>query len=86
MTTTNSSLGIFYGFGDGNFSLPKIYPTGLHSWPFMIATGDFNNDGRIDLVMNYFRQGSIGVFIQESSEPFDSAAFFLRAINLIPIR
>lgn len=42
----------------------------------MIATDDFNNDGRIDLAVSYWNQDSIGVFIQKSSEPFGSAAIF----------
>ena len=73
---TNSSLAIFYGLGDGNFTLPKIYPTGFNSLPYMVATGDFNNDGKVDLAMNYWNQDSIGVFIQVSSEPFGSSALF----------
>ena len=70
----NSSIGILYGFGDGNFTLPKIYPTGLNSWPYMIATGDFNDDGRVDLAINYLNQDRIGVFIQAGNEPFGSSS------------
>ena len=70
----DSSFAILYGFGDGNFTLPKIYPTGLNSQPFMLATGDFNSDGRVDLAINYFNQDRIGVFIQVSSEPFGSSS------------
>jgi hypothetical protein len=69
----NSSIGIFYGFGDGNFTLPKIYSTGLNSKPSVIATGDFNNDSKVDLAVSYYNQDSIGVFIQINSEPFASS-------------
>jgi predicted nucleotidyltransferase len=72
----NSSIGIFYGFGDGNFTLPKIYSTGLNSQPYVIATGDFNNDSKVDLAINYFNQDIIGVFIQVKSESFASSTLF----------
>lgn len=42
---------IFYGFEDGNFTLPKFSPTGLSSQPFMTATDDLNNDGMLDITI-----------------------------------
>jgi hypothetical protein len=72
----NSSIAIFYGFGDGNFTLPTIYSTGLNSRPYSIATADFNNDGKMDLAVNYWNEDSIGVFLQMKSEPFASYALF----------
>ena len=72
----NNHIFIFYGFGDGNFTLPKYYPTGLSSVPSKIATGDFNNDGKVDLATCYTDRGRIALFIQEGSEPFGSPAQF----------
>jgi hypothetical protein len=72
----DSSFAIFYGFGDGNFTLAMIYPTGLNTQPYTIAAGDFNNDGRLDLAVNYYNEDAIGVFIQLGSEPFGSSALF----------
>jgi hypothetical protein len=72
----NSSIGIFYGFGDGNFTLPTIYSTGFDSRPYSIAIGDFNNDERLDLAVNYWNEDSIGVFIQVKNEPFASSTLF----------
>lgn len=71
-----SRIGIFYGFGDGNFTLPKTYFTDLETAPAMMATGDFNNDSKVDIVVSYFNRGSIGVFIQSGSELFATAALF----------
>lgn len=75
-STLNSYIRILYGFGDGNFTFPKLYSTGLSSRPTMIATGDFNNDGKVDLATSDYSQGGIGIFIQEGSEPFGLSAQF----------
>ena len=72
----DSSIAIFYGFGDGNFTLPTIYSTGLNSRPYSIATADFNNDKKVDLAVTYWNKDSIGVFIQVNSEPFASSESF----------
>ena len=76
MNQSNSSFGIFYGVGDGNFTLPYIYSTGLNSIPGVMAIGDFNNDSKGDIAVIYWNQDSIGVFIQVNSEPFGPSAFF----------
>ncbi len=72
----NSSIGIYYGFGNGNFTLPKIYSTGLNTLPSSIATGDFNNDSKVDLAITYFVRQSIGIMLQLKNEPFASSAIF----------
>ena len=72
----NNSLAIFYGYGDGNFTLPKIYPTGISSYPKSIATNDFNGDNKIDVALSYLNYGSIGILLQLKSEPFASAVIF----------
>jgi hypothetical protein len=72
----NSSIGIFYGFGNGNFTLPKIYSTGLNSFPSSIAIADLNNDSRADFVITYYNQASIGIMLQLGTEPFASSALF----------
>ena len=72
----NGSIGIFYGYGDGNFTLPKLYLTGFNSNPYMMVTGDFNNDSKVDLAVTCTNQNSIRVFIQADSEPFGSSSLF----------
>lgn len=45
----NPSISILLGNGDGSFQLPKTMPvTGV---PSALATGDFNHDGKLDLVV-----------------------------------
>ncbi len=41
-------VSIFLSNGDGSFQNPNFYPAG--SGPIKVATGDFNGDGKLDLV------------------------------------
>jgi hypothetical protein len=44
-----STVSIFLGNGDGTFQQPKNFDAGL--WPDALALGDFNGDGKLDLVV-----------------------------------
>jgi hypothetical protein len=41
---------VLYGNGDGTFRIGPFYPTAGKNDNFYVATGDFNNDGKPDLV------------------------------------
>ena len=73
---SNSSIGILYGYGDGHFTLPKIDSTGSTTQTRSISTGDFDNDGRIDLAMTLYFRGAIGIMLQRKVDPFGSAKLF----------
>jgi hypothetical protein len=45
---SDSNVGILLGKGDGSFELPKTFTTDDN--PFTLALGDFNGDGKADLV------------------------------------
>ncbi len=44
----NGNIGVIYGLGNGKFTIPTIYSTGLNSQPTSIVICDFNNDHRAD--------------------------------------
>ncbi|CAF2871850.1 unnamed protein product [Rotaria sp. Silwood2] len=46
-----SSIGIFYGYGNGNFSVMTNYSTGIGSSPYSIAVADLDKDNRLDIVV-----------------------------------
>lgn len=72
----NTNVAIYYGLGDGNFTLSTIHPTGFASRLTMMAVGDFNNDSKVDLAITNWDENSIGVFIQANIEPFGPSAQF----------
>ena len=72
----DTSVAIYYGLGDGNFTLSNIHPTGFASRLTMMAVGDFNNDSKLDLAITNWSENSIGVFIQASIEPFGPSVQF----------
>jgi hypothetical protein len=45
---TNSDIGVLYGDGAGNFSVPTQISAGY--LPYDIAVADFNHDGKLDIV------------------------------------
>jgi len=47
--TSNDSVTIFLGKGDGTFETPAVYPVG--TGPVAVAIGDFNHDGKPDLAI-----------------------------------
>jgi uncharacterized protein (TIGR03437 family) len=57
-------IAILLGHGDGTFGTPSSIAAG--SFPFYLATGDFNSDGKLDLAVTYLSatgSGSVGVLV-----------------------
>jgi len=50
---TNGKLWIALGKGDGTFKKPVSYPIENGIYGFSFATGDFNSDGKTDVVVSY---------------------------------
>lgn len=49
MTCRGSTVGVLLGHGDGTFGAPQTYGTGFD--PESVAVGDFNADGKLDMVV-----------------------------------
>ena len=58
-----SSLGLFFGQGDGTFLASMDYPLGSGSMPLGVALGDLDGDGRLDLVVSDNAKNSVLVFL-----------------------
>jgi hypothetical protein len=76
MSDGAGNIAVLYGFGNGNFMIPKIYSTGLNSQPTSIVICDFNNDSRADLAISYSNKDSIGIMLRYKSEPFAAQTTF----------
>ncbi|CAF1558042.1 unnamed protein product [Rotaria magnacalcarata] len=58
-----SNVAVFLGYGNGSFSLPGIYSTGVGSQPFTVAVGDLNGDKRLDIVVTNYGTSTIGALL-----------------------
>lgn len=45
----NNTISVFFGTGDGTFTMHQVYSTGDRTCPWGITTGDFNTDTFPDL-------------------------------------
>lgn len=57
-----NNIMVFIGRGDGRFDQGTAYSTGDGSSPDDVAIGDFNEDGRLDIVSANYLTESIGFF------------------------
>ncbi|CAF0853554.1 unnamed protein product [Adineta steineri] len=58
----SGQMGVLLAQGNGTFSDVVIYSIDSNAGPTSIATGDFNNDNRLDIVVSNFLLGSISLF------------------------
>jgi hypothetical protein len=72
----NSNKDVFYGYGDGNFTILKTYSTGWSSNPTSVVVCDFNNDNRSDFAIAYQNKDSIDIMLRLKSEPFATPIIF----------
>ena len=64
------SFSVFLGNTDGNFTLKDTYNTGVLSFPRTGAVGDFNLNGKLDLVITNSGQHSIMIYFGDGNGSF----------------
>ena len=70
------TVGILLGDGSGGFSAAAAFATGSQGgldWPQAIATGDFNNDGKTDLVVSNSGTSTVGILLGDGAGTFGPA-------------
>jgi len=80
----NGHISVFFGYGNGNFTLMTSYSTGWNSDPRMIGVCDFNHDNLLDLAINYQNIDTIGIRLQQKNEPFGPMILFSTGNNSHP--
>ncbi|CAF4242680.1 unnamed protein product, partial [Rotaria sordida] len=58
-----SSISIFLGYQNGNFTTQVTYSTGYQSWPYSITVGDFNRDNQLDIATCNFNMNDVSIFL-----------------------
>ncbi len=82
-TCSTGSVGVLLGIGDGTFQAAVRYST-VDNDAFTIATGDFNGDGKLDLVVGNTNcddvtgclRGSLAVLLGKGDGTFGSATIY----------
>jgi hypothetical protein len=80
----SSSVGVLLGYGNGTFSIVKIYSTGPGSTPFAVTIGDFNNDGQFDIAVANSGTDSVGILLGYGNGTFGNQVLFSSGRNSSP--
>ena len=64
-------VSVLLGNGDGTFRTAANYNAG--SWPFSVAVGDFNRDGKLDLVVANDASNNLSVLLGNGDGTFQAA-------------
>jgi type II secretory pathway component GspD/PulD (secretin) len=67
------SISVFIGNGDGTFKTRTDIPLTPGTGPVAIATGDFNNDGNIDLAVLNGTTGTVSILLGDGNGAFAPA-------------
>ena len=70
----NGDVAILLGNGDGTFSAPTNLPLG--SFPYSVAVGDFNGDGKQDLAVTNNLSDNVSILLGNGDGTFSAATNF----------
>ena len=82
--TGSNTIGVLIGYGDGRFASVRTYSTGYNSEPYGAASGDFNNDSNMDIVVANYRNDSIGILFGFGNGSFATVIIYLLDDNSRP--
>src|SRR5438876_58233 len=72
----SNDVSVLLGNGDGTFKPAKNYEAGLGGGPLWVAVGDFNLDGKLDLVVANSSSDSVGVLLGNGDGTFQPSRTF----------
>ena len=78
-----NSIGIFLGYGNGNFSDQNPFSIGA-SHPLYITVGDFNNDNRTDIVVANYGTNNIGILLGNGDGSFRNPMTYFTGYDSLP--
>jgi hypothetical protein len=82
--TSNSTVGVLLGNGNGTFQAATNYNTGSNSSPYSIAVADVNGDGKLDLLTANNGNDTAGVLVGNGNGTFQPIATYSTGDNSFP--
>ncbi|CAF4085520.1 unnamed protein product [Adineta steineri] len=68
-----NNIAVLFGYGKAGLSSTSMtYSTSTNSTPCMVTVGDFNNDGRLDIVVANYGVNNVGIFLGIGKGAFES--------------
>jgi len=80
----SGTVTILLGNGNGGFSPAAGSPISVGSFPYSVASGDFNLDGKPDLAVTNFSSASVTILLGNGSGGFSPAAGSPISVNANP--
>jgi hypothetical protein len=81
----NYKLSILLGCTNGTFFGQLTYSTGAFTLPQGFAMNDFNQDGRLDIIITKYGTNDVGLFLGYASESFLSAPTYSTGFSSRPV-
>ena len=67
-----NNIGVFLNTGNGMFTMPTIYSTGLESYPYSVKAVDVNGDNKPDIIVGNSYSNNVGVFLNTGNGTFST--------------
>lgn len=81
----SSTVGIFLGYGNGNFAPIHTYSTGLNSQPYFVVIKDINSDNKVDLIVAVRSASKISIFLGFGNGTFMDDTGFSTGSGTLPV-
>ena len=79
-----NNIGVLLGLGNGDFETPKTISAGYDSLPNSIATGNFNNDNQLDIVVANSGTDNVLVLLGDGNGSFVMETIYTTGMNSHP--
>ncbi len=73
---SDNNISLLKGDGAGSFGIATLFPTGANTYPVFIAVGDFNGDGKLDVVTANSVGNSVGMLLGNGAGSFGAATAY----------
>ena len=72
----SNNIGVFFGDGNGTFRYSRTYSTGPLSMPLSVAVADFNKDNILDIAVDNYNGGNLGIYYGDRNGTFDDQKIY----------